>query len=284
MNMGAGVMRIINTFDKIPNCYKDHVFDLDLWRNYTKDFSSELAEKCESDAKEYDFDRDIFPVVNNVKLNDDAARLANASFLTVTEQLDRNMYKLFENDVDLDIVLYLGLCNGAGWATTLDDRDAVLLGIEKIIELNWQYEATMRALIYHEIGHIWHKTHGILCPEIRSSAEDSLVQLYQEGVAMVCEQILCEDDAYYHQDKNGWLAWCKEHKTEIKREYLRRMENNESTQDFFGDWCDYHGHSDVGYYLGCEFVKYLQMHYSLTEIANLPVDTLCAQYKRFVML
>ena len=63
----------------------------------------------------------------------------------------------FENGVETDIILYLGLCNGAGWATSLDGRDAVLLGIEKIIELNWQDESAMQALIFHEIGHIWHK-------------------------------------------------------------------------------------------------------------------------------
>ena len=127
-----------------------------------------------------------------------------------------------------------GLCNGAGWATSLDGRDAVLLGIEKIIELNWQDESAMQALIFHEIGHIWHKTYGNLYPEARSEGEKSLAQLYQEGLAMVCEHILCQDDRYYHQNQNGWLDWCKENEAEIKREYLRRVDKNISTQDFFG--------------------------------------------------
>lgn len=174
---------------------------------------------------------------SNVILNKEAAALTNTSFITVTKQLNQNISQLFESDIELDIILYLGLCNGAGWATTLDGRDAVLLGIEKIIELNWQNEDDMQALIFHEIGHIWHKTHGILYPHTHSNGERSLVQLYQEGIAMVCEQILCQDDNRYHQDKNGWLAWCVTNKSEIKCEFLKRIKDNKSTQDFFGDWC-----------------------------------------------
>ena len=40
----------------------------------------------------------------------------------------------------------------------------------------------MQALIFHEIGHIWHKTYGNLYPEARSEGENSLAQLYQEDL------------------------------------------------------------------------------------------------------
>ena len=121
-----------------------------------------------------------------------------------------------------DIILYLG-CATAGWATSLDGRDAVLLGIEKIIELNWQDESAMQALIFHEIGHIWYKKPtGISIPRLGQRAKNSLAQLYQEGLAMVCEHILCQDDRYYHQIKNGYQIG-KENEAEIKREYLRRV-------------------------------------------------------------
>lgn len=274
-------MRIINTFDKIPGCFKNSAFDLDAWRVYARAISPELGEKCERDSREYDFNNDVLPVVNNVLLNRDAAIAANDSFVAVTDKLASNIERLFENGVETDIILYLGLCNGAGWATALDGRDAVLLGIEKIIELNWQDESAMQALIFHEIGHIWHKTYGNLYPEARSEGENSPAQLYQEGLAMVCEHILCQDDRYYHQNQNGWLDWCKENEAEIKREYLRRVDKNISTQDFFGDWCSYKNHSDVGYYLGCEFVKYLQRQYSLVDIASLNVNQLYNHFKEF---
>lgn len=141
-------MRIINTFDKIPGCFKNSAFDLDAWRVYARAISPELGEKCERNSREYDFNNDVLPVVNNVLLNRDAALAANDSFVAVTDKLAENIGRLFENGVETDIILYLGLCNGAGWATSLDGRDAVLLGIEKIIELNWQDESAMQALIF----------------------------------------------------------------------------------------------------------------------------------------
>lgn len=277
-------MRIINTFDKIPTCFTNNIFDLDSWRKYTKEISCELSGKCEQDSKEYDFDKNVFPVINNVLLNKEAALLTNASFINVTNQLNSNIERLFENDIEVDVILYLGLCNGAGWATTLDGRNAILLGIEKIIELNWQNETDMQALIFHEVGHIWHKTYGNLYPKTQSKGENSLVQLYQEGIAMVCEQILCQDDNYYRQNQNGWLAWCISNKDEIKQEYLNRIDKNISTQDFFGDWCNYKNHSDVGYYLGCEFIKYLQQQYSFVDITNLNVNQLYRHFKTFASL
>ena len=196
-----------------------------MWREHTPARFRRSLAKCERDSREYDFIIDVLPVVNNVLLNRDAAITAN-DLVAVTDKLASNIERLFENGVETDIILYLGLCNGAGWATSLDGRDAVLLGIEKIIELNWQDESAMQALIFHEIGHIWHKTHGNLYPEARSEGENHLAQLYQEGLAMVCEHILCQDDRYYHQNQNGWLDWCKENEAEIKREYLRRVDKN----------------------------------------------------------
>ena len=59
-------MRIINTFEKIPTCFTNHVFDLNAWRKYTKELSDELSEKCEKGAKKYDFDHDVLPVINNI--------------------------------------------------------------------------------------------------------------------------------------------------------------------------------------------------------------------------
>ncbi len=277
-------MRIINTYDKIKNCFPDNIFDIAAWRKYTKSFSCELSKKCEEDSKKYDFNKDVTPVVSEVILNTEAAELADISFTNVTKRLKLSISRLFESDIDVDIILYLGLCNGAGWATTLDGRDVILLGIEKIVELNWQNEDDMQALIYHEIGHIWHKTHGTLHTHANSTGEKSLVQLYQEGVAMVCEQILCQNDHYYHQDKNGWLDWCVRNNSEIKLEFLERIKNNQSTQVFFGDWCDYKGYGDVGYYLGCEFVKHLKHQYSLVEIANLGIDEISEQFEDFVKL
>ena len=111
-------MRIINTFDKIPGCFKNSAFELMHGEHTPGAISPELGEKCERDSREYDFNNDV-PVVNNVLLNRDAAITAN-DLCRRDRQACENIERLFENGVETDIILYLGLCNGAGWATSLD--------------------------------------------------------------------------------------------------------------------------------------------------------------------
>ncbi len=260
-------MKIINTCDAIKTLFTDG-FDLQIWRKYAASISSKLPAKCEQDAKEYDFEKDVLPVLQNA-LDANKINLVSRSFQSVTDTLQENLSKLFDTEPAINIILYLGLCNGAGWATTLDGHNTVLLGIEKIIELGWGDETNMRALILHEIGHLWHKHNGNLHIPEYTKRRKGIAQLYCEGVAMVCEHILCGDDEFYHQDKDGWLTWCYANENDIKREYLHRLDTGKSVQDFFGDWCSYKGHSDVGYFLGCRFVEYLIKTYSLKEIANM---------------
>ena len=59
------------------------------------------------------------------------------------------------------------------------------------------------------------------------------------------------------------------------------MDKEESTQDFFGDWCSFHGYSDTGYFLGCQFIRYLLKDYTLSEIAVLSKEKLFMKYHSF---
>lgn len=272
-------MKIINTCDKIKLVFTDG-FDIKLWRKYAEEISQELPSKCEKDAKEYDFNKSVLPVLE-AALNEEKIDFVSRNFQLVIDTLNDNLTKLFDNEPDINIVLYLGLCNGAGWATTLDGKNTVLLGVEKIIELNWGDETNMRALILHEIGHLWHKLNGNLHIPEYTKRRKGIAQLYCEGVAMVCEHILCGDNDFYHQDKDGWLSWCYKNDNQIKREYLRRLDKKESVQDFFGDWCSYNGHSDVGYFLGCRFIEHLMKTHSLKEIANMKYGALNKAFTEF---
>ena len=272
-------MKIINTCDKIKTFFSGS-FDVTVWRKYAGEISKELPSKCEKDAKEYDFNNSVLPVIE-AALSEEKIDFVSRNFQTVIDTLNDNLSNLFDNEPDINIVLYLGLCNGAGWATTLDGKNTVLLGIEKIIELSWGDETNMRALILHEIGHLWHKLNGNLHIPEYTKRRKGIAQLYCEGVAMVCEHILCGDDEFYHQDKDGWLDWCYKNENQIKREYLRRLDKKISVQDFFGDWCSYNGHSDVGYFLGCRFVEHLMKTYSLKEIANMKYRALNRTFTKF---
>lgn len=274
-------MTIINTCNKIKTIFADG-FSIDLWRKYAEEISKELPSKCENNTKKYDFNKSVLPVLE-AALNEEKIDIVSRNFQKVIDTLNDNLSKLFDTEPDINIILYIGLCNGAGWATTLDGKDTVLLGIEKIIELNWCDEVNMRALILHEIGHLWHKLNGNLHIPGFSKRRKGVSQLYCEGVAMVCEHILCGDNEFYHQNKDGWLNWCYENENEIKREYLRRLDAKENVQDFFGDWCFYNGHSDVGYFLGCRFVEYLMKTYSLKVIANMKYNILNKAFKEFAI-
>ncbi len=99
-------------------------------------------------------------------------------------------------------------------------------------------------------------------------------------MAMYAEQILCGDKSFYHQDKNGWLKWCTENRSRLFSEFLKRVESGESVQPFFGDWNDFEGRSDAGYYLGCEMIKSMAEKYSLSELANAELSEVKLNLKR----
>jgi len=64
--------------------------------------------------------------------------------------------------------------------------------------------------------------------------------------------------------------------------FFERDQSNESAQDFFGDWQNYKGYSDVGYYIGCEFVKFLRQKYSMDELANMEIDVVFYNLCKYV--
>lgn len=273
-------MRIIDTYPEVLRMFGADTaprFRLDAWREYADSVAPSLRRHVEADAASYDLERQVMPVVEAALSRRDKMEAAHGSFLAAVEQLPARLREVFGNvrdmAMDVDVVFYLGLCNGAGWATTLDGRDAVLLGIEKIVELDWVEEAPMRALLYHEISHIWHRLAGA-AQVARTPHDKGLLQLYREGFAMYGEQQLCGKEGYFHQDDGLWLPWCRHHAPMLKAEYLRRIEAGEGVQDFFGDWNRFLGHADVGYFLGCDFVRTLARRYTSVRIARLDLDSL----------
>ena len=271
-------MTIVDTYNEIIKIFSTLAFDLETWKKYSLTISPSLQEQVLKDSSKYSFNKQILPVITNALSNRSKLEILHTNFLQVTKSLDKEIFNKFNINLDLDIILYLGLCNGAGWFTKLDNRRVVLLGIEKIIELGWEDITTLKALIYHELGHVWH--------DIQRDGSDmdnssSIFQLYQEGIAMVFEQSLFNDTNFYHQNRDGWLDWCLKNELEIKKEYLKRIENNESTQEFFGDWCKYKGYSDVGYFLGTQLIRYMLKKYTLEEIAKMDMILISNEYVNY---
>lgn len=274
-------MKIIDTYSNIFKSYENNVFNKALWDNYAISSFDGLKEKIEKDfSRLTDYKDKIYKILNDVPRNIKSAEIAHQSFINATKNLSDKIQNKFNVDLNVTVILYLGLGNAAGWATTIKNQKVVLIGLEKIIELGWYNESDIQDLIYHELGHIYHSLfeHKEL---FMNKKKQAVQQLYREGIAMVFEQTLCDDISRYHQNVDDWLNWCIDNDKLIKAEYLKKIQNKENVQNFFGDWCSFMGHSDVGYYLGTAFVRFLIKDYSLQEIASMKLSALLKHFYIF---
>jgi len=55
-----------------------------------------------------------------------------------------------------------------------------------------------------------------------------------------------------------------------------------ANQRWFGDWVRYEDHGDVGYYLGCRFVRFILTRYAFDEILSFEIGQVEALYDQFV--
>lgn len=86
---------------------------------------------------------------------------------------------------------------------------------------------------------------------------------------MYFEQRLKNDINYYHQDKNGWKAWCDAHYSQIIADFIHDLPTmTRKNQRYFGDWISYSCHGDVGYYLGARFVQWICKTHAFDDILS----------------
>ena len=281
-------MKIIDTYPAISAVYEGTAFSFEKWKTYIDSTLPGASSLFVSDVKkcletgEVSWEKDYLPVLNAVALNVELREKAYDSFCRATENLERTIYDRFGKNLDVDIIFYLGLCNGAGWVTQYHGRTSIFLGIEKILELNWCGIDDMRGLIYHELGHVYQGQYGILERTFDNNTDSFLWQLFTEGVAMYFEQTLVGDPNYYHQDRDDWKKWCDDHFEEIKKDFGRDLKTMTfSNQCYFGDWVKYKGRGDVGYYLGCQFVRYILSWYKFDEIICFDMDRVTQLYQQF---
>lgn len=283
-------MRIINLAADLSPIYPGGRFDLACWERFIRAADPALADCCLTDmnadiaAGLVDFERDLRPVLDACWRDAAIREEAIASFAAVTDQLDERIRACFGRTVEADVILYPGLCSGAGWVTELRGRDVILLGIEKIAELRWCSEDDMRGLVFHELGHVYQRQYGVLERDCPSTRQQFLWQLFTEGVAMRFEQLLVGDMNYFHQDKDGWAAWCAAHLPQMKADFLADLDTmRRDNQRWFGDWVRYEGHGDAGYYLGARFVDFICRTAEFDDILSLTpeeVEAYCLAFCR----
>ena len=281
-------MKIIDTYPAILTAFDGTAFHFDKWKSYMDSSLPGAAPMFLSDMEEclatgnYTWEEDYLPVLNGVALHGDLREKAHASFCKATGNLERTLAERFGKSLDVTLIFHLGLCCGAGWVTEYGGKNTVFLGIEKIMELNWCGLDDMIGLIYHELGHVYQEQYGVLNRKFQRSEDSFLWQLFTEGIAMVFEQELAGSPDYFHQDKDGWKSWCDSHFEEIKADFARDLRTMTcADQRYFGDWVKYQGRGDVGYYLGCRFVRYILEKYEFDEVIGFDIDLVRELYRGF---
>jgi len=176
-------------------------------------------------------------------------------------------------DIDVVFVVYVGLYCGAGWAYEYRGKRAVLPDLLAIADLGWDSEEHLKGLLIHEMTHLVHGyLRGLTPRQFEDLEEDPLALLYIEGYAMRGEHLVMGKELWRIANDREWVSWCRSNLGLLAREYLRRVENGMPVNDFFGSWPEFMGKSQVGYFLGHEFVKALERRYSFKEIATLPIE------------
>ncbi len=282
------MLTVINAVDSLPDYFGDGRFSIERWDKYIdaalprhkRIFVRDMRETLRAGG--ITFEGSYLPVLNEALTNRDARARVVSAFRQVTENLDRKVSDVMGKPIDATILLYLGLCNGAGWVVELDSRPYVLLGIEKIIELGWWRVDDMIGLIYHELGHIYQMQYGTLTRSLQGG-DAFLWQLFTEGIAMRFEQMLLGNPAYFHQDKNGWAAWCEANLRGISEDFQADLSHmTRQNQRYFGDWVRYKGQPDVGYYLGARFVQWLSERRRFDDLLNADMDFVRSEWLAYL--
>ncbi len=281
-------MKIIDASNGMFEAFMDGCFDLDRWSAYIDGVRPGIRELCIGDMNEcldagISWEGMYLPVLDAALSSRGRVRELSGTFRRVTDGLDDRLIKTFGKTVDIDIILYLGLCNGAGWVTEISGRTVMLLGIEKILELGWDDPESFNGLILHELGHCYQAQYGILHRDLTSSRDRFLWQLFTEGIANVFERLALGDPDHYPQYSKKWLEWCRSNLGHIARSFDSDLDvMSFETQRYFGDWVRFEGYPDVGYYLGTRFIRYLLDDNTFDSLLSWSVDEVRKAFKNYL--
>lgn len=277
------MINIIDTFEDFKECFE---YNLDLtvdekialWEDCYMFKYPELEYKCKNDYevngyKWKDIARDM--VFNRTK--DDFNKMIEAykNILEIMDIINEKVVQVFNINLDINIILYCGLLNSAGWVDKYDGKTAILYGIDKIAELNWHTIEKLEPLLSHELCHVVHfQSRGeddMLDFVEKNKYNEGIWRIYTEGFAQFFQQALLGRDI----DSRGieWIKNCKNNEGKLKKLYLKALKDeNKGTNDFFGDWFQVLGISDAGYFLGAEIIKKLTNKYSTKDIVQLQFE------------
>ena len=121
------MIKIVDTYSPIMELFERGVFSLEKWRKYINLIYADSSHMFEDDIKEYidtgkyTFEKDFLPIINAVYKNPSLEQL-HCSFKVVTNGLNERVIESFGRELHVEIVLYLGLYNAAGWTTQINGK------------------------------------------------------------------------------------------------------------------------------------------------------------------
>lgn len=274
------MINIINTFEDFKKCFANNL-DLSteekikLWEECYISKYPELEHKCKSDYEDNGYHwRDIAENMVFNRTKDDFSKMiiAYENILEIMTGINEKAAPVFNVDLDINIVLYCGLLNSAGWVDEYNGKRAILYGIDKIAELGWHTMDKLKPLLSHELCHVVYfelRGEDTLPSDIEENKyNEGIWRIYTEGFAQFFQQKLLNKEA----DSRGmeWEGICGLNEDRLKKLYLEALNDSEKgTNDFFGDWFQVLGLNDTGYFLGKQMIKRLKNNYNFVDIAKL---------------
>ncbi|MFW5838584.1 MAG: hypothetical protein ACOC1L_01285 [Bacillota bacterium] len=191
------------------------------------------------------------------------------NIMTILKNKEALSQKIFLHEpLDLDIILYHGLGNGAGTATTLNNRKCLLFGIEKIAALSWQSKARLRALFIHEYAHLLHdflRTDSIE-KTYDNTKDNAYYRLYIEGVATYLEDVVASREV----TQTDWYTRCIKNEQLLKQAFLKTLGQDGDVTPYFGDWNPPLNIPESAYFMGMQVVSMMHKTYDIKTIMTLP--------------
>lgn len=277
------MINIIDTFKDFKSYFERNLEipvqeKIDLWRTSYISNYPELEEKLIKDYEDMGINwREYAEKSVFNRTRDDFNKMieAHKNILDTLDYINKRASEMVDVCLDINIVIYSGLCNSAGWVDRYNGKRAILYGVDKIAMLNWHTKEKIEPLLAHELCHVIHfelRGEDHLSHNIESNTyNNGIWNLYEEGFAQYFENVLTGKDI----DSRGieWTVKCTEKEKELKKEYIKALNNTEiGTKEFFGDWFKVLDISDAGYYLGSKFIEELHKNYDIYSIARLPFE------------
>lgn len=246
--------------------YNNEVPTFEEWRNFYSSY--EIGTKCITDLENDGYDHLLVSkekVFTYTKDEWDRMMMATNKIKKIYPSVLESLKNMFPVELGFEVVVYHGLSNGAGWATQYNNKDAILLGVEKIVELNWDFEEKLTSLLAHEFAHLAHQKlrgHNLM---IYTGRKGDIFRMYIEGYATYFENNFFDRT----QTMPEWVRKCNDNESQLKNAYLKVLNGDGESKYFYGDWFVTMDIPDTGYYLGYKFIEELSKKYSYIEIGEL---------------